>query len=282
DIVFCRSKLSFNCNGFDEAIVTQENTPLRSEVVYDGDKNKTTVMVTEEIFSTFAKTHPFSNKSLDTCAVVGNGGILANSSCGEAIDSAQFVIRCNMPPLEGKFSIDVGTKTDIVTANPSILVEKYGRLLNHRRPFVDHARLYGNAMLLTPTFSYSHNTELILRAFYTLEDFELKTRPVSMNPNYLKNLDLFWRSQGLNPQKRLSTGLMMASLVLEICDNVHLYGFWPFDLHPHTKQPLSHHYYDNRLPTPGSHSMPAEFELLLKFHRKGVLKLHLGQCPPPK
>lgn len=37
--------------------------------------------------------HPFSNKTWDTCAVVGNGGILNNSSCGKMIDSAQFVIR---------------------------------------------------------------------------------------------------------------------------------------------------------------------------------------------
>ncbi|XP_072298398.1 alpha-2,8-sialyltransferase 8F-like [Eucyclogobius newberryi] len=275
-----QSKLSFKCNGFNDGIITQANTPLMSVLVYDGDK--TTVNVTEEMFNTFAKNHPFSNRRLDTCAVVGNGGILSNSSCGEAIDSAQFVIRCNMPPLEGNFSKDVGTKSDIVTANPSIVVEKYGRLLKYRRPFVDHARLYGHAMLLAPTFCYSHNTEVLLRAFYTIQDAELPIQPVSMNPVYLKNLVEFWTSHGLNPKKRLSTGLMMTSLALEICDNVHLYGFWPFDQHPHTKQPLNHHYYDNRLPKPGAHSMPAEFKLLLKLHREGVLKLHLGQCPPPR
>ncbi|XP_072299936.1 alpha-2,8-sialyltransferase 8F-like [Eucyclogobius newberryi] len=211
-----------------------------------------------------SQNHPFSNRRLDTCAVVGNGGILSNSGCGEAIDSAQFVIRCNMPPLEGNFSKDVGTKSDIVTANPSIVVEKYGKLLKHRRPFVDHARLYGDAMLLAPTFSYRANTEVTLRAFYTIQDSELPIQPVSMNPVYLKNLNGFWKTHGLNPKIfRLSTGLMMTSLAVEICDNVHLYGFWPFDQHPHTKQQLIHHYYDNKLPVPGVHSMSAEFKLLL-------------------
>ncbi|XP_072299003.1 alpha-2,8-sialyltransferase 8F-like [Eucyclogobius newberryi] len=275
-----QSKLSFKCNGFNDGIITQANTPLMSVLVYDGDK--ATVNVTEEMFNTFAKNHPFSNRRLDTCAVVGNGGILSNSGCGEAIDSAQFVIRCNMPPLEGNFSKDVGTKSDIVTANPTIFVKKYGSFLKLRRPFVDHARFYGDAMLLTPTFSFRAYTGLILRAFYTIQDSELPIQPVSMNPVYLKNLNEFWKTHGLNPKIfRLSTGLMMTSLAVEICDNVHLYGFWPFDQHPHTKQPLNHHYYDKILPG-GFHSMSDEFKLLLKLHREGVLKLHLGQCPPPR
>uniref|UniRef100_A0AAV2KEC9 ST8 alpha-N-acetyl-neuraminide alpha-2,8-sialyltransferase 6 n=1 Tax=Knipowitschia caucasica TaxID=637954 RepID=A0AAV2KEC9_KNICA len=274
-----RNQLSSRCNGFHKAIVTQTNTPVGTKLIYDGEKKKS-LQVNQDIFNTFLKGNPFSNKSLDTCAVVGNGGILVNSSCGEAIDSAQFVIRCNLPPIEN-YRTHVGNKTDIVTANPSIFMEKYGALMGRRRPFVESLTVFGKAMLLIPAFSYGHNTPLSMRAFYSIEDFGSPIRPIFFNPEYLQKLSAFWRSQGLRAV-RLSTGLIMASLALEVCDNVHLYGFWPFGNHPHGLAPLTNHYYDDRQTKKKFHAMPAEFELLLKLHSQGVLKLHLGQCSPQK
>ncbi|XP_055008989.1 alpha-2,8-sialyltransferase 8F-like isoform X2 [Boleophthalmus pectinirostris] len=275
-----RSQLSSRCNGFHKSIVTQTNTPLGTKLVCDGQKNKS-IHVNQDLFNTFLKGNPFSNKSLDTCAVVGNGGILANSSCGEAIDSTQFVIRCNLPPLENDHRKHVGNKTDIVTANPSIFTEKYGGLMGRRRPFVNSLNVYGKAMLLIPAFSFIHNTPLSMRAFYSIEDFGSPIRPIFFHPEYLQKLAVFWRSQGLRAI-RLSTGLIMASLALEVCNNVHLYGFWPFSNHPYGLAPLTNHYYDDRQTKKKFHAMPAEFELLLKLHHEGVLKVHLGQCPPQK
>ncbi|XP_051244339.1 alpha-2,8-sialyltransferase 8F [Dicentrarchus labrax] len=273
-----RSQLNSKCHGFDKAIISQANTPVGSKLVYDGEK-KRTLQVTPELFSTFAKERPFPNKTWDTCAVVGNGGILTNSSCGNTIDSAQFVIRCNLPPLKNGFEKHVGIKTDLVTANPSILLEKYGALMGRRRPFVESLHSYGNSLLLLPAFSYGHNTPVSLRAFYTMEDFESPNRPIFFNPDYLQRLALFWRSQGLRAV-RLSTGIIMASLALELCANVHLYGFWPFSNHPHGFHALTNHYYDDRQTKKKFHAMPAEFDLLLRLHTQGVLKLHLGECQP--
>ncbi|KAF7649604.1 hypothetical protein LDENG_00138980 [Lucifuga dentata] len=271
-----RSLLSDRCRGPTKAIMTQSNTPVGSKIVYDGEKRKP-LEVTPELFSTFAKEQPFLNKTWDTCAVVGNGGILTNSSCGEMIDSAQFVFRCNLPPLENGYKKHVGNKTDLVTANPSILVEKYGALLGRRRPFVESLRRYGDSLLLVPTFSFSSNTAVSLRVLYTIEDFKGQARPVFFNPDYIQSLTLFWRSQGLRTI-RLSTGMMVASLALELCANVDLYGFWPFSQHPHKLQPLTNHYFDDRQPKKKLHAMPSEFEHLLRLHSQGVLRLHLGDC----
>ncbi|KAJ3600981.1 hypothetical protein NHX12_031954 [Muraenolepis orangiensis] len=273
-----RALLSSRCHGFTKAIVTQENTPVGAKLVYDGEKRKP-LPVTPAIFHTFAKRNPLSNKTWDTCAVVGNGGILVNSTCGERIDSAQFVIRCNLPPVENGYVKDVGNKTDLVTANPSILLEKFGGLQERRRPFVESLRRYNDSLMLLPAFSYAHNTLVSLRALYTIEDFESPIKPVFLNPEYLQSLARFWRSQGLK-SIRLSTGIIVASLALELCTDVHLYGFWPFDRHPDFHQPLTNHYYDNRMSKKTIHAMPAEFEQLLRLHGQGVLKIHLGECRP--
>uniref|UniRef100_A0A8C7WWZ5 ST8 alpha-N-acetyl-neuraminide alpha-2,8-sialyltransferase 6 n=1 Tax=Oryzias sinensis TaxID=183150 RepID=A0A8C7WWZ5_9TELE len=273
-----RSQLNSKCHGLEKAIITQANTPQGTKLVYDADR-KRTLVVNAEVFNTFIKENPFPNKTWDSCAVVGNGGILANSSCGKTIDSAQFVIRCNLPPLSNGFEKDVGIKSDIVTANPSIITEKFFSLMRRRRPFAEAMRIYGNSMVLLPAFSFGQNTPLSVRAFYTLEDFESSARAVYFNPEYLRNLANFWRSEGLK-SPRLSTGIMMASIALEVCSEVHLYGFWPFDVHPYSHQALTNHYYDDRKAKNKFHAMPTEFNLLLQLHRKGVLRLHLGDCTP--
>ncbi|TWW70271.1 Alpha-2,8-sialyltransferase 8F [Takifugu flavidus] len=273
-----RSELRSKCQGFEKAIITQANTVVGSKIVYDGER-KSSVQVTPEMFNTFPKEHPFPNKTYKTCAVVGNGGILSDSGCGKMIDSAQFVIRCNLPPLNNGYQDHVGVKTDLVTANPSILVAKYGALMEKRCPFIESLRSYGNSLLLLPTFSYRRNTPVSLRAFYSIEDFGSPTRTISFNPQYLQKLDVFWRSKGLRAV-RLSTGLMVASLALELCSNVHLFGFWPFGNHPHGLRTLKNHYYDDIPPKKKFHAMPVEFELLLQLHTEGVLRLHLDDCVP--
>ncbi|KAG7492255.1 hypothetical protein MATL_G00012570 [Megalops atlanticus] len=270
-----RSQLTSWCHGITKAIITQSNTPVGTKVEFDGEKKK--LQVTPKLFSTFIKDQPFEIVTWETCAVVGNGGILVNSSCGEEIDSAQFVIRCNLPPLDSGYEKDVGNKTGLVTANPSILLEKFEGLMERRRPFVESLSIYGDSFLLLPAFSYGPNTQVSLYAVYTLQDFQSPVRPVFLNPEYLRRLAGFWQDQGLHAM-RLSTGLIMASLALELCTNVHLYGFWPFPQHPHGHHPLTNHYYDDRQSNKKVHAMPAEFRHLLHLHGQGVVKVHLGTC----
>uniref|UniRef100_A0A672H239 ST8 alpha-N-acetyl-neuraminide alpha-2,8-sialyltransferase 6 n=1 Tax=Salarias fasciatus TaxID=181472 RepID=A0A672H239_SALFA len=264
--------MEWYCYGLWAPLVTK-NINLDDKNHLIKTKNVSHVCITKST----ADDHPLPNKKWDTCSVVGNGGILANSKCGKQIDSAQFVIRCNLAPLDREWEEHVGKKTNLVTANPSILQKKFSSLDNHRRPFVESLRRFRDAMLILPTFSFRLNTFLCQRAIYAIRDFDSPIRPVSFNPQYLKSLSTYWTSQGLK-EARLSTGFMMVNLALELCNSVDLYGFWPFSFHPRDFHHLTNHYYDNMPVRKRYHAMPAEFDRLLKLHNQGILRIHLGEC----
>ena len=53
----------------------------------------------------------------DSCAIVGNSGILLGSECGDVIDSADFVIRLNVPRIGGRYKVDIGARVDATSMN---------------------------------------------------------------------------------------------------------------------------------------------------------------------
>ncbi|CAI5791216.1 alpha-2,8-sialyltransferase 8F-like isoform X1 [Podarcis lilfordi] len=269
-----RAELGQCCNASFSIVLTKENTPLGSSITFDGMKGKA-FPASAKLVDLLPERSPFPDSQYSHCAVVGNGGILRNSSCGQEIDRADLVIRFNLPPMN--FSEDVGTKSDLVTLNPSILNENFQRLSDRRKPFADSLRLYGGAFFLIPAFSFVGHTDVSYRALYTMEDFGLSQRALFLNPHYLAPLGSYWKSRGLGP-KRLSSGFMFTSMALELCERITLYGFWPFQ-HDLENQPILHHYYDNRLPKQGVHEMPSEFSRYLDMYAQGVLRLRLGKCP---
>uniref|UniRef100_A0A8C5M5S5 ST8 alpha-N-acetyl-neuraminide alpha-2,8-sialyltransferase 6 n=1 Tax=Leptobrachium leishanense TaxID=445787 RepID=A0A8C5M5S5_9ANUR len=220
------------------------------------------------------QTSPLFNKRIRSCAVVGNGGILLNSCCGSEIDKADYVFRFNLAPLN--YSNDTGTKTNLITANPSILIERYSSLDVRRKPFMDLAKTFEPSLILMPAFSFPSNTVVSFKAYYTLEDFGSQQKVVYFHPNYLDNLAVYWKKKGL-AVRRLSSGLMIVSTALEICNKVTLYGFWPF-AQDFNGKPIPNHYYNKNPPNRYMHSMPSEFFLYSQMHSKGILKLKVGRC----
>ncbi|KAM9780384.1 alpha-2,8-sialyltransferase 8F-like [Neosynchiropus ocellatus] len=268
-----RQQLHRECNGTNEAIISRANTPLGS--VISGPSVPRDYLVKTAEYQFFPEVSPLSSDSYDTCAVVGNGGILQNSSCGKTIDSSDFVIRCNLPPLFGGWEEHVGMKSDLVSANPTIFEKVFGTKPEHQRLLLEKVHPFKDAMILIPAFSY--RTHLVLRAVKALQHFKSPTRPVFLNPKYMDRLKRFWSRRGV-AVSRLSSGLMMVSMALEVCKHVHVYGFWPFSKHPFGQHLLRHHYYDDVPPKAHFHKMPVEFERLLELHLKGVIQLHLGNC----
>ncbi|OCT75631.1 alpha-2,8-sialyltransferase 8F [Xenopus laevis] len=270
-----RLDLSSCCNGLKNFIVSQNNTSLGSNITYEVESKKK-ILISEEIYRMLPKSQPFVGAPFKQCAVVGNGGILANSSCGAEIDQSDFVFRCNLPPVWGNISVDVGNKTNLVTVNPSIISRKYKKLNKVKNIFLKNVSNYGSSFLLLPAFSYRSNTAISFEVHRILEKNQAKQKAIFFHPNYLKSLGQFWKGRGVRAF-RLSTGLMITSAAIELCEEVKLYGFWPFSKNLDGK-PISHHYYDNVLPKPGFHAMPKEFYQVLQLHHKGVLRLQIGKC----
>ncbi|EMP26084.1 CMP-N-acetylneuraminate-poly-alpha-2,8-sialyltransferase [Chelonia mydas] len=81
--------------------------------------------------------------------------------------------------------------------------------------------------------------------------------------------------------KRPSTGLLMYTLTTRFCDEIHLYGFWPFPKDLYGK-PVKYHYYDDLkyryFSNASPHRMPLEFKTLHMLHNQGALKLTTGKC----
>ncbi|XP_043923475.1 alpha-2,8-sialyltransferase 8F isoform X2 [Protopterus annectens] len=239
-----RLQLSICCNATNNFIVSRNNTPLGTNISYEVDRRRT-IAVTWNIFRMLPESQALMGYPYKTCAVVGNSGILRNSSCREEIDHADFVFR-------------------------------YDKLTEKIEPFLNRVSSYGKAFLLLPAFSYRSNTAVSFKVYHIMEHVQADQKPIFFHPNYLRNLAKFWRSQGIKAY-RLSSGFMLVSVALELCEDIRLYGFWPFSRTTEGKK-INHHYYDDQSPKPGFHAMPTEFYQYLKLHSKGIVKVQLGKC----
>ncbi|KAK1341319.1 hypothetical protein QTO34_017723 [Cnephaeus nilssonii] len=159
---------------------------------------------------------------------------------------------------------------------PLFLFNRFQNLLWSRKTFVDNMKIYNHSYIYMPAFSMKTGTEPSLRVYYTLSDVGANQTVLFANPNFLRSIGKFWKSRGIHA-KRLSTGLFLVSAALGLCEEVAIYGFWPFSVNMH-EQPISHHYYDNVLPFSGFHAMPEEFLQLWYLHKTGALRMQLDPC----
>lgn len=152
-------------------------------------------------------------------------------------------------------------------------------LAEKKEKFLKDISNYGDTFLLLPAFSFRINTGVSFKVYQTLKKSKVRQKVLFFHPRYLRRLASFWKTKGVTAY-RLSTGLMIASVAIELCENVKLYGFWPFSKTVE-EIPVSHHYYDNKLPKRGFHQMPKEYSQMLQLHMRGVLKLHFDKCEIP-
>uniref|UniRef100_A0AAY5KW22 CMP-N-acetylneuraminate-poly-alpha-2,8-sialyltransferase n=1 Tax=Esox lucius TaxID=8010 RepID=A0AAY5KW22_ESOLU len=242
-----------------------------------------TLNVSRTLHSLLPDVSPLKNKRFRTCAVVGNSGVLLNSGCGREIDSHDFVIRCNLAPL-AQFAEDVGLRSDFTTMNPSVIQRAYGGLRNasDMERFVQRLRMLNDSVLWIPAFMVKGGERHVESVNELIVKRKLRVRTAYPSLRLIHAVRGYWLTNKINI-KRPSTGLLMYTLATRFCDEIHLYGFWPFPRDANGNV-VKYHYYDmlkySYFSNAGPHRMPLEFKTLKMLHSKGALKLTTSKCAP--
>ncbi|CAH1232242.1 ST8SIA5 [Branchiostoma lanceolatum] len=281
---------------------TKKNLPIGAIIHFLEESDKTAKRQILPIHHrAFPEDIQLPNSTLRRCSVVQNGGILRGSRCGKEIDSADYVFRDDIPPLtyqalHGKdgdyvqhhvtYYKDVGNKTNFVTASPSLLLHYLDTaeekdLVVLRR----HLKQYKEpgSLIWTHMFDTEKKAQLVLRIMFygtILKRMGMVSTMVTSHQRFLQGVQDFWKELNLKTP-RASHGLMLTAISMALCEETHLYGVWPFPVDYEGRQVPYRYYYghdsDMKLES-SEYDLQEEFDLLRMFHKRGLLKLHIGEC----
>ncbi|XP_072044287.1 alpha-2,8-sialyltransferase 8B-like isoform X3 [Amphiura filiformis] len=219
------------------------------------------------------------SRKFNTCAVVGNGGILQNSRCGKEIDSTDFVLRFNMGALKGYID-DVGFNTTIMSINTEGIGWMIGNLTNGTdllKAFWQE-RLYSlpeNTILWH--MKHPNTSRPVLRTMYDIlygSNHKRVPRLAFATANLVAPTAKIWNIS------RPTSGLIGLTFATAICNRISLYGFYPFYKDENNK-PLSNHYYENlkfNFTSDSVHTYNEEYSLLRELNRTGAIRLVTSPC----
>ncbi|KAI8487729.1 hypothetical protein Bbelb_344670 [Branchiostoma belcheri] len=264
--------------------LTKQNAPLNSWITYATLRG--TREVTTELHRKLPEKPPeFQTGRFRNCSVVGSSGILTGSGCGTQIDSTEFVIRFNLPPLEEGYIPDVGFKVDLVTCNRYRLKMQFEYLVSeaNKKKFIDF--LSSNYPKLSYIwlfpFSFPGKTvDNVTHVADVLREHNSSVQAVFSNPRHMFDSKVFWEHQGVNAST-LTSGMNLITLALDVCEELHVFGFWPW-LVNRRGQEVNYHYGDAGKSVAGllqpNHNMPDEFSRLIQLYKHGVLRLVTTTC----
>ncbi|XP_006817772.1 alpha-N-acetylneuraminide alpha-2,8-sialyltransferase-like [Saccoglossus kowalevskii] len=248
------------------SVLTQKNTHVRANL------NEPQKFIEAGMWQLLPETSPLVNQRFSTCAIIGNGGILKGSKCGNEIDRHSFVIRSNLPPI-AEFTVDAGRKTNLTSLCPTsktLAAQKSGTF--DKPKFLSNAKSYQGYILWIQS-----SNEHPQRMPFTVTEFLQKETPLQVllsNPEYSRKFQDYWKNTG----KVFSTEMTLISMGLSMCDQVDLYGFWPYNI-DNLDNVIPREYFENSpLKRSKTHDYTGEFVRLLDMQCKGLLKLQLGKC----
>ena len=131
-----------------------------------------------------------------------------------------------------------------------------------------------HALIWTPAFAYAGNHVPTFKAIKKVRKYKKHIQFAIQDTRHFIAMVNLWKNYGI--KSTLSTGFYFVTSALGLCDQVNVYGFWPFNTTADGRT-LTYHYHDNITFT-DHHSMSSEFLYITAMHDLGLLQLHVGNC----
>lgn len=203
-----------------------------------------------------------TRKRIGTCSVVGSSGSLLGRKLGAVIDSADVVVRFNLAPT-GEFARDVGHKTTWRFVNDPQWLR-----LRSVVSETDRGRVFTPCVSRSGFWKFSPNANLTAPQRHTIFDECIHPRFVDHVFQQLQPT----RPSRLHAEQKPTTGLMAVLFLINVCDNVAVFGFD----HAHA----AYHYWDpHALKRVGPHQWSHELALLKKLQALRLLILKTKDKP---
>ncbi|XP_071958235.1 CMP-N-acetylneuraminate-poly-alpha-2,8-sialyltransferase-like [Antedon mediterranea] len=268
---------------FLQSLSTQIDTvkaaDVKQNLISGGLSRKRTLSNTIEIikeingkmFRIRQSPYKFNMKEPDNCAIVGNGGVLRNSRCGDEINAHDFVFRINMAPIHG-YDIDVGDKVDFMALNSQGTRQLVKCITN---PTENCSESLQTLSLLDKAYLwFSKYTTVDLKLSSKISQYVNTTILHPQDPlgDFIQKL---W-----NTTSYPSSGLFVYSLASTICKRISLYGFYPFSKATDGTR-LTYNYYSSIKIGDFviGHNIPNEYQILQDLQEKRVIRLVTTACP---
>uniref|UniRef100_A0A7S1X629 Uncharacterized protein n=1 Tax=Tetraselmis chuii TaxID=63592 RepID=A0A7S1X629_9CHLO len=242
--------------------------PLRTWLVYQGENGTVTYNYPKALINFLPDDD--SHWHFETCAVVGNSGVLLLTENGEEIDKHDAVFRINLASLRG-FQQWAGRKATFNVVNAHNV----------------------RAMLLGPgkdrfIASAGHPEHIVMfetvaqevRQHFLLPLLRSEPSALLLNPLIVNGFHSVWiqlrylleQESDRNYQRKPMSGFFTVMMALQVCGHVNIYGF---DSYQSSKRSYRYHYFDDIQGFTSRHSFDLAFEVFKIMSQHGLLAIQV-------